>query len=97
MRIGIGAHVGSVGGPATYARELVGACVYDRVRLPVTLLADDRRIEAWCYVAKPDHEQFASGLDHAAVEGDHAVVDGADDAEAGIGRTRVDADHDHAF
>lgn len=49
------------------ARELLGAYVYDRVRLPVTLLADHRTVEAWCYVAKPDHEQFAGNLDRAAV------------------------------
>ena len=44
------------------ARELLGAYVYDRVGLPVTLLADGSSVEAWCYVAKPDHEQFAGGL-----------------------------------
>lgn len=49
------------------ARELIGAYVYDRVRLPVALLAEPAAVDAWCYVAKPDHADFAGGLDRAAV------------------------------
>jgi cation transport protein ChaC len=49
------------------ARELIGTYVYDRVRLPVKLLPDGAIVPAWCYVAKPDHEDFAGGLGRAAV------------------------------
>src|SRR5262249_32676531 len=36
-------------------------------------------------------------LDDAAVERDHAITGRADDAESGVGGTRIDADDDHAF
>jgi cation transport protein ChaC len=49
-------------------RELrVGSYVYDRLLLPVTLLRTGETAQAWCYVAKPDHEQYAGDLDDAAV------------------------------
>jgi cation transport protein ChaC len=49
------------------ARELIGAYVYDRARLPVRLLARGADVPAWCYVARPEHEHFARDLDRAAV------------------------------
>jgi cation transport protein ChaC len=49
------------------ARELLDSYVYDRVRLPVLGLGEAATVEAWCYVAKPDHPDFAGGLDRAAV------------------------------
>ncbi len=48
-------------------RELFGAYVYDRLLLPVTLLRTGETAQAWCYVAKPEHEQYAGDLDEAAV------------------------------
>ncbi len=49
------------------ARELLGSYVYDRVSLPVELLGRWATVEAWCYVARPDHGHFAGGLDRPAV------------------------------
>jgi cation transport protein ChaC len=49
------------------ARELIGAYVYDRIRLPLTLLERRTQVEAGCYVAKPDHEHYAGNLDQAEV------------------------------
>lgn len=48
-------------------RELFGAYVYDRLLLPVTLLRTGEVARAWCYVAKPEHEQYAGDLDEATV------------------------------
>ncbi len=41
----------------------------------------------------PLHRLLGSGLDHAAVEGDHVVALDADDAEAEVGGARVDPHH----
>jgi cation transport protein ChaC len=49
------------------ARELIGAHVYDRVSLPVTLLASGRRVPAWTYVAKADHPDYQPDLDEPVV------------------------------
>jgi len=49
------------------ARELLGAEVYTRVKLPVLLLGCRSSIDAWCYVARPECEQYAGDLDRAAV------------------------------
>lgn len=46
-------------------RELV-TNVYRRVRLPVTL-AGGKVVEAWTYVACPDHPQYAGALDEETV------------------------------
>jgi cation transport protein ChaC len=43
-------------------RELINSYVYDRVKLPLTILRTGETVQAWCYVAKPHHEQFACGL-----------------------------------
>lgn len=43
-------------------RELIGAYVYDRIRLPVTLLRSGSVVPAWCYVAKPEHPQYVAEL-----------------------------------
>lgn len=48
-------------------RELIGAYVYDRVLLPVELTRLGVRVEAWCYVSRPEHEDYAGDLDRAAV------------------------------
>ncbi|SNB54718.1 cation transport protein ChaC [Arboricoccus pini] len=46
------------------AREQVGGIyVYDRLKLPLRLPSTDRHVEAWCYVSRPDHEDFAGNLD----------------------------------
>ena len=44
------------------ARELLDVYVYDRVRLPLRLLAGEREVAAWCYVARPEHEHYAGHL-----------------------------------
>lgn len=49
------------------ARELLGNYVYDRRRLPVTILRDGSAAEAWCYLAKPEHEAYRGGLEPADV------------------------------
>lgn len=49
------------------ARELLDNYVYTRMRLPLRLLDDSREVQAWCYVARPEHEDYAGGLDREAV------------------------------
>lgn len=50
------------------ARELLDDYVYDRVRLPIELTRRQLRVAAWCYVAKPDHAQFAGRLPPDALQ-----------------------------
>lgn len=49
------------------ARELLGAEVYTRTKLPLTLLGDGAGIEAWCYLARPECDHYAGDLDRASV------------------------------
>lgn len=50
------------------AREQVGGIyVYDRLKLPLRLPASETHVEAWCYVSRPDHEDFAGDLDLEAI------------------------------
>ncbi len=45
------------------ARENVrGIYVYERRRLPLRLLTDGRTVQGWCYLACPDHPDYAGGL-----------------------------------
>ena len=43
-------------------RELLGAYVYTRVQLPLRLLERGRAVDGWCYVARPECEQYAGRL-----------------------------------
>lgn len=72
------------------ARELLDSYVYDRVRLPVRSVAGTE-FNAWCYVAKPDHPDFAGGLDRAAVL--RCVRDGHGLAGACADYVRSTVDH----
>ena len=49
------------------ARELIGAYVYERVLVPVTLLRRRRTVRAWAYVARPEHPDYLPDLDEASV------------------------------
>lgn len=49
------------------ARELLGAEVYTRTKLPVTLLPDGPVVRAWCYVSRPECSDYAGHLDRAAI------------------------------
>ncbi len=50
------------------ARENVsGIYVYDRRSLPLRLLGEGRTVEGWCYLACPDHPDYAGNLDEAAI------------------------------
>jgi cation transport protein ChaC len=60
------------------AREHVGGIyVYDRQLLPVTLLRTGVRVEAWCYVARPDHQDVVLDLDDDALLARVAAATGA--------------------
>ena len=48
-------------------RELLDSYVYDRRLLPLTILRTGEEVEAWCYVARPDHPDFAGGLEPGAI------------------------------
>jgi glutathione-specific gamma-glutamylcyclotransferase len=49
-------------------REQVGGIyVYDRLCLPLRLVATGRIVDAWCYVAKAEHPDYAGGLASEAV------------------------------
>jgi cation transport protein ChaC len=49
-------------------RENVGGVyVYERVRLPLLLLGGGATVEAWCYVARADHADYAGLLPRAEV------------------------------
>ena len=92
------------------ARELLGAYVYDRVRLPVTLLAAGRTFAAWCYVARagitsnmPATSTSASVLRH--VRQGHGLAGACADyvrntvahlREMGIGEPELEALHGRA-
>ena len=49
------------------ARELLDNYVYRRVRLPLLLQGAAEPVSGWCYVARPEHEDYAGGLDETAV------------------------------
>lgn len=46
-------------------RENVGVYLYERRRLPITLLDDGCRVEAWTYLARVDHPRFEPELPRA--------------------------------
>jgi glutathione-specific gamma-glutamylcyclotransferase len=48
-------------------RELLTNYVYERRQLPVTILRDGSKVEAWCYLAKPEHEAYRGGLEPSEV------------------------------
>ena len=48
----------------------------------------------WIRSSRRSIGSSGGGLDHAAVEGDHAVALDPDDAEAEVGGAGVDAHHD---
>jgi cation transport protein ChaC len=49
-------------------REQVGGVyVYDRLHLPVRLEPDAVAVPAWCYVARPDHPDYAGDLPEEAI------------------------------
>lgn len=68
------------------ARELLDDYVYERKRLPLRLLALDQTVEAWCYVARPEHPDFAGGLDEE--ETIRLVRQGVGDAGSNIDYVR---------
>ena len=49
------------------ARELLDVYVYRRVRLPLLVASGVAPTPGWCYVARPEHEQYAGDLDDAAL------------------------------
>ena len=49
------------------ARELLDNYVYRRIQLPLLLPATGVTVAGWCYVARPEHPDYAGGLDAAAV------------------------------
>lgn len=49
------------------ARELLDSYVYARRSLAVTLLDTGQAVDAWCYVAKPEHADYRGGLPTAEV------------------------------
>jgi glutathione-specific gamma-glutamylcyclotransferase len=49
-------------------REFVGGIyVYERLLLPLRLLPDEQVVQGWCYVARPEHPDYAGGLGDTAV------------------------------
>jgi cation transport protein ChaC len=49
------------------AREMLDVYVYRRARLPLRLLDSGEEVDAWCYVARPEHEHYAGHLSPDAV------------------------------
>ena len=71
------------------ARELLDSYVYDRRLLPLTILRTGAEVSAWCYVARPDHPDYAGGLDPAVVAERVRVAHGLTGSNADYVRNTV--------